>query len=183
MRSQTLSPIATLCAVGSKFSKELWENLKNKFAAPNRQNILQLKSNLQNLRKGSDDIETYLDIVNVARDALATVGVAVDDEDIVATVLRGLPAKYPPIKTVIRAQFVSCSLGELKTLLKAAEINIESESLSSMPLTAMVAKNGNMSSSCDYGSTSTFVIPNSFSASSHVQSIMPASTAYNANAS
>ncbi|KAL6222940.1 hypothetical protein ACLB2K_006330 [Fragaria x ananassa] len=107
MMGQTLSPIAILCAVGSKSAKEM---------------------------KGSDDIETYLDKVKVARDALATVGVTVDDEDIVVTVLRGLPAEYPAIKTVIRAQFVSCSLGELKTLLKAAEIDIDSESLSFMPL-------------------------------------------------
>ncbi|XP_061988981.1 uncharacterized protein LOC133707432 [Rosa rugosa] len=122
----------------------MWNRLKLKFAAPNRQNILQLKSNLQNLRKGGDDIETYMDKIKAARDALETVGVFVDDEDIVVTVLRGLPSEYAAIKTVIRAQFVACSVGELKTLLKAAEIDIESEvqtSSSTSSLTAMIAKN------------------------------------------
>ncbi|PRQ43851.1 hypothetical protein RchiOBHm_Chr3g0472821 [Rosa chinensis] len=90
MMGQTLSPVAMTCAVGSKSAKQMWDNLKLKFAAPNRQNILQLKSNLQNLRKRSDDIETYLDKVKIARDALETVGVTIDDEDIVVTVLRGL---------------------------------------------------------------------------------------------
>lgn len=64
-----------------------------------------------------------------------------DDEDIVVTVLRGLPSEFAAIKMVIRAQFVSCSMGELQTLLKAAEVDIENElgTLSALPLTAMVA--------------------------------------------
>ncbi|KAM5575786.1 hypothetical protein ABKV19_014637 [Rosa sericea] len=143
MLGQTLSPVAMSCAVGSKSAAEMWANLKLKFAAPNRQNILQLKSNLQGLKKGSDNIETYLDKVKSARDALETVGVFLDDEDIVVVVLRGLPYEYAAIKTVIRAQFVTCSMGELKTLLKAAEVDIENEmqSSSSMTLTAMLAQN------------------------------------------
>ncbi|KAL6127770.1 hypothetical protein ACLB2K_071133 [Fragaria x ananassa] len=47
------------------------------------QTLSKLKSNLQNLRKGADDIETYLDKIKEARDALETVGVQVDDENIV----------------------------------------------------------------------------------------------------
>ncbi|PRQ59977.1 putative transcription factor interactor and regulator CCHC(Zn) family [Rosa chinensis] len=139
MLGQTLSPVAMSCAVGSRSSQEMWSNLRLKFAAPNRQNILQLKSNLQGMRKGSDSIETYLDKIKSARDALETVGVFLDDEDIVVTVLRGLPAEFAAIKTVIRAQFVSCSMGELKTLLKAAEIDIKNES-QPVSLTAMVAQ-------------------------------------------
>lgn len=144
MLGQTLSPIALTCAVGSKSAHEMWNNLKLKFAASNRQNILQLKTNLQNLRKGSDNIETYLDKVKAARDALATVGVFLDDEDVVVTVLRGLPSEFAAIKTVIRAQYVSCSMPELKSLLQAAEIDIELETQGvTMPLTAMVAQSFN----------------------------------------
>ncbi|XP_040367879.1 uncharacterized protein LOC121050787 [Rosa chinensis] len=131
------------CAVGSKFAQELWSRLKLKFAAPDRQHILQLNSNLQNLKKGNDDIETYLDKIKAAKDALETVGVVVDDEDIVVTVLRGLPSEFAAIKTVIRTQS-SCSLSQLKTLLKAAEVDIDSESQGLQGLlTAMLAK-GNL---------------------------------------
>ncbi|KAK9912821.1 hypothetical protein M0R45_036661 [Rubus argutus] len=100
MLGQTLSPIATNCAVGSRSAYEMWKNLKLKFAASNRQNIVQLKTNLQNVKKGTDNIETYLDRIKAARDALATVGVFLDDEDIVVTVLRGLPSEFAAIKTV-----------------------------------------------------------------------------------
>lgn len=103
MIGQTLSSAATSCAVGSKTSFDLWRNLCNKFAASGRQNILQLKTNLQNLKKGSDSIETFLDKIKVARDALETIGVFMDDEDVIVTVLRGLPSEYAAIKGVIRA--------------------------------------------------------------------------------
>lgn len=46
MIGQTLSSVAMKSAVGSKSSKELWENLRMKFATRTRQNILQLKTNL-----------------------------------------------------------------------------------------------------------------------------------------
>lgn len=63
---QTLSLIAISCAVGSWYAQELWSNLKLKFVARIRQNILQLKSTLQNLKKGNDNIETYLDKIKAA---------------------------------------------------------------------------------------------------------------------
>lgn len=56
--------------------------------------LVNIETNLQNLRKGSDNIETYLDKIKDARDALETVGVILDDEDIVVTVLRGLPSEF-----------------------------------------------------------------------------------------
>ncbi|KAM5580016.1 hypothetical protein ABKV19_009651 [Rosa sericea] len=141
MMGQTLSVVAMTCAVGSKSAQDLWTRLKLKFADANKQNILQLKSNLQNVKKGNDDIETYLDKIKAAKDALETVGVAIDDEDIVVTVLNGLPSEFAAIKTVIRAQFTCASLSQLKTLLKAAEMDIgnEAQGLQSL-LTAMLAK-------------------------------------------
>lgn len=187
MIGQTLSSTATSCAVGSKTSCELWRNLRNKFAAPSRQNILQLKTNLQSLTKGADSIEVYLDKVKVARDALETVGVFLDDEDVVVTVLRGLPSEYNAIKGVIRAQAVSCSLGALKTLLKATEIDLEADSQSTtLPLTAMVAQANKIiqqaSSSSPTSSTNLSVSAAQASAlpasSSHVSttSVAPASS-------
>ncbi|KAM7485993.1 hypothetical protein LguiA_002002 [Lonicera macranthoides] len=139
MLGQTLSPVAMTCAVGSTSAADMWLNLKNKYAASNRQNKLQLKSNFQSLKKGNDTIEMYLDKVKAARDTLATVGVQIDDEDVIVTVLRGLPTEYTAIKTVIRAQFESCGFTKLKTLLKAAETDIESESIASLPITALMA--------------------------------------------
>lgn len=69
-------------------------------------------TNLQNLKKWSDSIETYL--IKIARDALETVGAFMDDEDVIVTVLRGLPSEYAIIKGVIRAQAVTFSISDLQ---------------------------------------------------------------------
>jgi hypothetical protein len=78
---------------------------------------------LQRLKKGNDSIEVYLEKVKSARDALTTVGVNMEDEDIVVTVLEGLPSDYTAIKTIIRTQ-ASCNMMNFKTLIKAAEYDI-----------------------------------------------------------
>ncbi|KAM5551300.1 hypothetical protein ABKV19_026228 [Rosa sericea] len=88
-------------------------------------------------------------------------------EDIVVTVLRGLPSEFAAIKTVIRAQFVSCSMGELKTLLKAAEVDIENEP-QAVSLTAMVAQ-----SSTPYSQSSAPTAPTTPSTPASTHSVSP----------
>ncbi|GAB2274200.1 hypothetical protein Dimus_039072 [Dionaea muscipula] len=142
MIGQTLSPMAMKSAVGSKSSAEMWKNLQAKFAAPDRQNILQLKENLAQIKKGDDSIEVFLEKIKTARDALTTVGATVDDEDLILTVLRGLPAEYGHAKLFLRNK-TKCSMAELKSLLKGAEFDLLDAQKPSimMPFTAMVAQN------------------------------------------
>ncbi|PRQ52801.1 putative RNA-directed DNA polymerase [Rosa chinensis] len=150
MIGQTLSPVAMTCA---------------------------LKSNLQNVKKGSDDIETYLDKIKTAKDALETVGVAIDDDDIVVTVLNGLPSEFAAIKTVIRAQFTSCSLSQLKTLLKAAEMDIGNEAQGIQGiLTAMIAKINTPTQASPTQSSCTTSSPPSVPVTTQVQSQMQTSS-------
>lgn len=79
--------------------------------------------------------------MKVVRDALETVGVFLNDEDVIVTVLRGLSSEYNAIKMVISAQAVSCTFGDLNTFFKATEIDLEADSQSStLTLTAMVAQ-------------------------------------------
>ncbi|XP_040374115.1 uncharacterized protein LOC121052712 isoform X1 [Rosa chinensis] len=169
MIGQTLSAVAMNCAVGSKSAQDLWIRLRLKFADANKQNILQLKSNLQNVKKGYDDIETYLDKIKAAKDALETVGVIIDDEDIVVTVLNGLPSEFAAIKTVIRAQFTCSPLSQLKTLLKAAEMDISNEvpGIQSL-LTAMLAN-------CNFNALNTQAASTSTANSSCTNPLLPTS--------
>lgn len=98
------------------------------------------------MKKGLDNIETYLDKVKDARDALATVGVFLDDEDVVVTILCGLPSKFAAIKTIIRAQYISCSMSKLKSLLQVAEIDIPNAHVFPTPLSPAVAQTSPISS-------------------------------------
>ncbi|GAB2303132.1 hypothetical protein Dimus_038280 [Dionaea muscipula] len=136
--------MAMKSVVGSRTSAELWLNLQAKFAAPDRQNILELKENLAQIKKGDDSIELFLEKIKTARDALTTVGATVDDEDLILTVLRGLPAEYGHAKLFLKNK-LKCSIGELKSLLKGAEFDLldAQRATSLLPFTAMMAKSSN----------------------------------------
>ncbi|KAM1971948.1 hypothetical protein ACFX16_018814 [Malus domestica] len=86
-----------------------------------RTNILQLKIDLQNIKKGYVSIDDYLQLIKEARDQLATVSVIISDEDIIIVALRGLPSEYNTIKSVIRGRENLVSLQELRSQLKAEE--------------------------------------------------------------
>jgi hypothetical protein len=86
---------------------------------------MHLKTNFQNLQKGSDSIDQYLLRVKIACDQLANVGVHMLDEDIIVTVLHGLPSKFATMKAIIRTKKSLVSLQELRSLLLIAEDEIE----------------------------------------------------------
>ncbi|KAM2484597.1 hypothetical protein ACFX1W_042083 [Malus domestica] len=56
----TLSPSAVSCAIGSTSAHDLWVRLKEQFSIVTRATIFQMKSELQNIKKGTDSISMYL---------------------------------------------------------------------------------------------------------------------------
>ncbi|KAL6144233.1 hypothetical protein ACLB2K_054928 [Fragaria x ananassa] len=140
----TLSNIDALSfIVGSKSSKAIWCRLKEKYVDDSRYNIMNLKNSLCNIKKGLDSIDKYLFRVKSICDQLATMGVYMDDEDIVVSVLNGLPSEFATIKTVIRIKALSSSVSmkDLRSLLLISEDDIE-QTLKSISLsleTAMAA--------------------------------------------
>ncbi|PRQ40071.1 putative transcription factor interactor and regulator CCHC(Zn) family [Rosa chinensis] len=126
--------------VGSKSSREAWLSLQQRFSNPSRANIMQLKIDLQTIKKGNDSIERYLIRVKRARYQLASVGVTISDEDIVVVTLNGLPAEYAMIKTVIRARDTLIPLENLRSQLLAAERDIEGIFRTHSDMSAMVTR-------------------------------------------
>ena len=64
------------------------------FASTSRANILNLKLELQSLKKGNETVNGFLQKIKIARDKLLTVGVVVDNEELLCIVLRGLPKEF-----------------------------------------------------------------------------------------
>ncbi|PRQ35723.1 putative RNA helicase transcription factor interactor and regulator CCHC(Zn) family [Rosa chinensis] len=126
--------------VGSKSSHEAWLALLERFSTVSRANIIQLKTDLQTIKKGADTIDKYLQRIKLARDQLSSVGVTLVDEDIVVVTLNGLPDEYAMIKTVIRAKDTPISLKDFRAQLLAAERDIESLLVPHMSMSAMAAK-------------------------------------------
>ncbi|PRQ28561.1 putative RNA-directed DNA polymerase [Rosa chinensis] len=141
----TLSSDVVSFVVGSNTSREFWCLLKERFASTSWFNKEQLKTNFYKLQKGSDSIDKYLDRVKMACDQLANVGIHMTDEDIVVSVLLGLPSDYTTMKTIIRAKHNLISMQELRSLLLIAEVELEEvdKSISLPSNTEIVAQGDN----------------------------------------
>ena len=121
----TLSPIALSCAIGSVSSRDLWVRLKEQFSIVSKTSIFQMKSNLQNIRKGTDSISQYLLRIKEARDSLSAAGVYFADEDIVILALNGLPSEYNTFRCVVRGRESVISLKEFRSQLLAEELIVD----------------------------------------------------------
>ncbi|XP_016650447.1 PREDICTED: uncharacterized protein LOC107881345 [Prunus mume] len=90
--------------VGCSSAQSLWDNLEKRFSAITRSHILQLKGQLQTLKKGSDPMMLYLEKIKALADGLAAAGAPLADLDLIAHILRGLPPEYDSFGTSIRVR-------------------------------------------------------------------------------
>ena len=85
--NSTLTPQVFTLVVGTTTSREVWNTLEQRFTSTLRANILNLKLELQSLKKGSDSVNTFLQKIKIARDKLLAVVVIVDNEELICIVL------------------------------------------------------------------------------------------------
>lgn len=98
-------------------ANDVWVALERKFTSVSRLNILQLKNQLQCIKKSSLTMHDYLKNIKSISDTLATVVTPVDDEDLILFTLGGLPAKYNPFKMAVSTRDQSITMAELQELL------------------------------------------------------------------
>lgn len=111
--------------IGSKTARQAWLALQERFSGASRMNIMQLKTELQTIRKDCESIEKFLQRVKNARDQLISVGVNIPDEDIIIAILNGLPDEYSTVRTVIEGRETQITLRDLRSQLLATERRIE----------------------------------------------------------
>ena len=75
----------------------MWNTLKQRFTSTSRANILNLKLELQSIKKGNESVNSFLQRIKIARDKLLAVGVIVDNEELICIMLRGLPREFAHI--------------------------------------------------------------------------------------
>ena len=122
--SSTLSPSVLALTIGCASAVEVWKVLENRFSLVSRSHIMNLKSKLHNLKKGSDTVDVYFQKIKVVRDKLLAVGVIVNDEELLHIAIKGLPKEYNAFKSAIRTRNTQLGFDELSTML-----NVEEESL------------------------------------------------------
>ena len=92
----TLSSPVLAMVVGKGTSQEVWQTLEERFTCTARANVLNLKLELQAIRKGNESVSSYLQRIKTTRDMLYAVGVQIDNEELLHIILKGLPKEYAP---------------------------------------------------------------------------------------
>ncbi|KAK9924106.1 hypothetical protein M0R45_032493 [Rubus argutus] len=139
--------------IGCKTSHQAWLALHERLSTVSRVSIMQLKTELQTIRKGGEGIEKYLQRVKSARDQLLSVGVVIPEEDIVIVILNGLPDEYSTVRTVVEGRETPITLRDLRAQLLAVERRIEGSLSFPSNLGAMVARGAHSQTEERTGST------------------------------
>ena len=107
--------------VGKGTSQEVWETLEERFTCTAKANVLNLKLELQAIRKGNESMSSYLQRIKTTREMLYAVGVQIDNEELLHIILKGLPKEYAPFASAIRTRDGILPLEKLSVLLQTEE--------------------------------------------------------------
>uniref|UniRef100_A0A2N9GV31 Reverse transcriptase Ty1/copia-type domain-containing protein n=1 Tax=Fagus sylvatica TaxID=28930 RepID=A0A2N9GV31_FAGSY len=96
--------------VGKSTSQEVWNTLEERFTSTTRANVLNLKLELQSIKKGGNEsVSVYLQRIKTVRDKLSAVGVQSDPEELLHVILKeqSLHEASDPLSNSALAMFVS----------------------------------------------------------------------------
>ena len=150
--NSTLSSSVLSMVVGHNSAQEVWKTLEQRFTSTSRSNVLNLKIELHNLKKGSESMTSFLQKVKNTRDKLIAVGTLIDNEELLHIVLKGLPREYGPFCSAIRTRNEPVNFEEIMVLLQTEEQSISEFSdsgkdLQSLAMFASAASNNRSSNS------------------------------------
>ena len=115
--NSTLSTPVLSMVVGHNSAQAVWKTLEQRFTSTSRANVLNLKIELHNLKKGGESVNSYLQKVKNTRDKLVAVGILIDNEELLHIILKGLPREYGPFCSAIRTRNEPVSFEEIMVLL------------------------------------------------------------------
>ena len=140
----TLSFTILAMVVSKSISQEVWNTLEERFTSTARANVLNLKLELQSIKKGRNEpVSVYLQRIKTVRDKLLVVGVQSDPEELLHVILKGLPKEYASFASAIRTRDGILPLEKLHVLLQTEEqsLNEASDPLSNSTLAMFVSNN------------------------------------------
>ena len=105
----------------SKTLKEAWGNLKKIFAANTATRKLQLGQELKNMQWKDMSIANYTLKIKELCDALGSINVVIDDDEMVRICLEGLAPRFSTIRSAILARENQPSFFDLQSILLVEE--------------------------------------------------------------
>jgi hypothetical protein len=146
--SSTLSPSAISLVMGQMSALGIWRVIKNRYTSISRSSVVNLKRELNNIKKGNDSVTQYLQKIKEARDKLTNVGIHIDDEEILHIVLQGLPSEFHSFTSAMLTKNEPVLFEKLHTLMKTEKDLLKSsmENTTEISLMAMAATTSSQSS-------------------------------------
>ena len=154
MISSTLSPSAISLVMGQTSASCIWKIIVNRYTSVSRSNIVNLKRELNSIKKNSDSVIDYLQKIKEARNKLVSVGVHIDDEEMLHIVLQGLPSEFHSFTFAMLTKNEAVKFEELHILMKTEEDLLKNASDNSKEI-AHMAMVANKNSQSTYNSFST----------------------------
>ncbi|CAL9007689.1 unnamed protein product [Prunus brigantina] len=134
-----------LATVATKTTaRDTWLALETRFASPNQNRLLQLRSDLLRTTRGDSSITDFLDRIHSITDNLALAGAPVHDSDLLAVVMNNVGPLYENTVAAAQAREKPIGMPDLEALLLSAERRLQASSSPAISsgATAMVASRG-----------------------------------------
>lgn len=126
-------------------AQSLWSKLQNLCVISSKLHIIQIRGQLQALKKNSTPMSDYIELVKKLSNQLASMGSPLSDADLFYYILGGLGADYEAFVTTVSLQSNTIPFEELCTLLRNQELRLASLHNDSPPVHALTATHNNSS--------------------------------------
>uniref|UniRef100_A0A803Q3K0 Reverse transcriptase Ty1/copia-type domain-containing protein n=1 Tax=Cannabis sativa TaxID=3483 RepID=A0A803Q3K0_CANSA len=127
--SNTYNPVFLTCMVGCNTARQIWSALEKHVTLQVSSKILEFRTKLHKLRKGSLSLNDYLLKVKQHVDLLASVGEVLSSRDHIASIFKGLLPEYDTFIISTNTRIEDYSVAEIEALLLASESRIEKTDL------------------------------------------------------
>lgn len=148
----SLSPDLVSFIITAKSSRQAWELLLNTYAKPSRGRIMQLRSTLDQMTKGTHTVTEFMQSVKACSDELALLNASCDINELTFKILNGLGDEYQGFSDAIKARDNTIFFEELHEKLMECEAQLfnNSSRLSIPTMANHAAKQQSRSSSSDH---------------------------------
>ncbi|KAI4312577.1 hypothetical protein MLD38_037383 [Melastoma candidum] len=120
LQSEPLS-LVVCCATSS----EVWDTLKNRYESVAPSRVMNLKMQMQQLKKEGKSMTQYLNTLKNLSEQLRAVGEPVQQRDYLWYMLEGLPVEYDAVVTAIYSRSDQPTVEEVQNLLLNFDLRME----------------------------------------------------------
>ena len=111
-------------------SHEVWHTLENLFTTHSKARTLQLRFQLQSLKKGNLSIHDYMLKMRSLSETLASAGQLISDDELTLYILGGLGHDYDSVVVNLTSRHDQVTLQEVQYMLQSQEMRLEQLNLS-----------------------------------------------------